>query len=84
MLAELIKYHIPKIVEIHNYSSASSTQQKQYNWNTLNKKVLKKLNVNLSKKEIDNIISYEPMDVENVLKLVYRKVYYLLFLDSRF
>ncbi len=74
MMAELIKFHIPKLVEIHNYSAASSTQQKQYNWNTLNKKVLKKLGLQLSKKEIDAIINYEPMAVENILKVVYRRV----------
>ena len=73
-MAELIKYHIPKIVEIHNYSSASSTQQKQYNWSTLNKKVLKRLGIQLSKKDIDNIIAFEAMAVENILKNVYRKV----------
>ena len=74
MMAELIKYHIPKIVEIHNYSAASSTQQKMYNWTTLNKKVLKKLGMQLSKKDIEAILAYEPMSVENILKVVYRKV----------
>ncbi len=36
MMAELIKHHAPKLVELHNYPSASSTQQKLYNWTTLN------------------------------------------------
>ena len=28
------------MVELHNYSKASSVQQKQYNWKTLNRKAL--------------------------------------------
>ena len=36
-MAELVKNHIPKLVEIHNYPSASSTSQKNYNWATLNR-----------------------------------------------
>jgi len=36
--------------------------------------VLKKLGLQLSKKEIDAIINYEPMAVENILKVVYRRV----------
>jgi hypothetical protein len=38
-MAELIKNHIPKLVEIHNYPAASSTSQKNYNWATLNRKL---------------------------------------------
>jgi hypothetical protein len=37
LMAEMVKYHIPKIVELHNYPSASSTSQKNYNWTTLNR-----------------------------------------------
>jgi hypothetical protein len=36
LMAEMIKNHIPKIVELHNYPAASSTSQKNYNWATLN------------------------------------------------
>jgi hypothetical protein len=38
LMAELIKNFIPKLVELHNYPPASSTQQKFQNWNTLNSK----------------------------------------------
>ena len=40
LMAELIKNHIPRLVELHNYPSASSTSQKNYNWATLNRKDL--------------------------------------------
>ena len=41
--------------------------QKTYNWNTLNVKVLKKLNLNLSKKEIENTVNMVPDCIEKIL-----------------
>jgi CH-like domain in sperm protein len=35
--AEVIRYCIPRLVDIHNYSPANSVSQKLYNWNTLNR-----------------------------------------------
>ena len=43
LFAEMIKYHYPRLVDLHNYPSASSTKAKIINWETLNKKVLKKI-----------------------------------------
>ena len=40
LTAEMIKYHLPKIVELHNYPAACSTSQKNYNWSTLNRNYL--------------------------------------------
>lgn len=37
LMAEIIYYYFPKIIEIHNYSQAHSLTQKSYNWNTLNR-----------------------------------------------
>jgi hypothetical protein len=45
LVAEVIKHFIPHIVELHNYSNAHSVQQKVYNWNTMNQKVLKKIHL---------------------------------------
>jgi hypothetical protein len=74
LMAEIIKYHIPKLVDIHNYPSTNSSTQKLYNWNTLNTKVLKKLGINLNKEDIDNILQYKPLAVESLLKRVYEKI----------
>ena len=52
---------------MHNYSAAHSVSQKTYNWNTLNAKVLKKLGLNLNKKEIEGVVGMEPDAVEKVL-----------------
>jgi hypothetical protein len=67
LAAEVIKHFIPKLVDMHNYSQAHSVSQKTYNWNTLNVKVLKKLGLSLSKKEIENIVNMSPDSVELVL-----------------
>lgn len=36
LFAEVVHHYFPKMVELHNYSSASSVRQKLYNWSTLN------------------------------------------------
>ena len=54
LVAEIVYYFIPKLVDvyeviiikqIHNYSTANSMKQKRYNWETLNTKVLKKIDL---------------------------------------
>lgn len=39
MAAEVVKHFFPKLVELHNYTPAHSTQQKLSNWSTLNRQV---------------------------------------------
>ena len=63
----MIKYHYPRLVDLHNYPSASSTKAKLVNWETLNKKVLKKLGVKITKTEINDIINSKPNAIENLL-----------------
>ena len=71
LLAEMIKYHYPRLVDLHNYPNASSTKAKLVNWETLNKKVLKKLGVKITKNEINNIINSKPNAIENLLGRLY-------------
>lgn len=73
LLAEIIKQYLPSFVELHNYSAAHSMTQKLYNWNTLNTKVLKKLNLPLSKKEIEAIVTCQQGVIEQLLKRIYDK-----------
>ena len=56
LLAEIIKYYRPKLVELHNYPSASSTKQKLLNWNTLCLKVFKKLKFTVTQNEIEKVL----------------------------
>ena len=36
LAAEVVHHFLPKLVELHNYSPANSTQQKMDNWRTIN------------------------------------------------
>ncbi|KAK9743763.1 CH-like domain in sperm protein [Popillia japonica] len=66
-LAEILKHHFPKAVDLHNYSPKNATAQKIVNWNILNKKVLTKLNINLPSQTIDELAKSTPGAIEKVL-----------------
>ena len=74
LFAEMIKYHYPKLVDLHNYPSASSTKAKIINWETLNKKVLRKIGIKLNKNEIDDLVRSKPNAIENLLGRLYNVV----------
>ncbi|KAG9394909.1 sperm flagellar protein [Carpediemonas membranifera] len=67
MAAEVIANFIPRIVELHNYQSASSTHAKRYNWETLQRKVLRRLHVRLPNDQITDIVNAVPGSIEPVL-----------------
>jgi len=71
LFAEMIKYHYPRLVDLHNYPSASSTKAKIINWETLNKKVLKKIGLKIGKNEIDDLVRSKPNAIENLLARLY-------------
>lgn len=70
----MVKHFLPNLVELHNYSAAHSVQQKTYNWNTLNQKVLKKINLGLSPKDIKDAVEMVPETIERVLFSVRFKI----------
>ena len=74
LMAEVLKYLYPKLVNLHNYPEVHSTKQKIYNWQTLNDKVFKKIEINLSKKTIEALANSEQGVIEKVLKKLYLKV----------
>lgn len=67
LIAEVLKHFLPNIVDLHNYSNAHSVQQKSSNWNTMNQKVLKKINMTLSPKDIKDTVEMVPETVERIL-----------------
>ncbi|XP_021352534.1 uncharacterized protein LOC110449780 isoform X1 [Mizuhopecten yessoensis] len=78
MMAEIIKHYFPKLVDLHNYNPASSTKQKLENWYLLNKRVLKRLGMDLSddviralangkRHVIDRILILLRMQIDNLL-----------------
>ncbi|KAF0687224.1 Aste57867_20986 [Aphanomyces stellatus] len=74
LAAEVIAFYFPKLVQMHNYSSANSVTQKQYNWGTLNGKVLKRLGFQLTKRDIDDIVQCKPGAVEEFLSKLQVKI----------
>ena len=74
LMAEVLKYLYPTLVNLHNYPEVHSTKQKIYNWQTLNEKVFKKIEIPLSKKTIDSLANAEQGVIEKVLKKLYLKV----------
>ena len=75
LVAEIIKHYLPRLVDLHNYPSASSTMQKTTNWNTLNTKVLKKIGVKMTKQEINDIITCKPLAIEHLLQRIYDAIH---------
>lgn len=67
LVAEVIKFYFPKMVEMHNYVPANSLQQKLSNWSHLNRKVLNKLNFSVPEDVMRKIAQCVPGVVELVL-----------------
>lgn len=74
LLAEILKYELPKLVDMHNYTACNSIQGKMKNWSTLNRKVLKKLNIHLREEEIERLAKAETNCIEEVLFNVMNRV----------
>ncbi|XP_067563696.1 sperm flagellar protein 1 isoform X4 [Pseudorca crassidens] len=67
LVAEVIKFYFPKMVEMHNYVPANSLQQKLSNWGHLNRKVLNKLSFSVPDDVMRKIAQCTPGVVELVL-----------------
>ncbi|CAH1974721.1 unnamed protein product [Acanthoscelides obtectus] len=73
-LAEILKHHYPKLVDLHNYSPKNSLSQKIVNWELLNKKVLSKLKISLGQQEIELLAKGIPGAIEKLLQTIKCKV----------
>ena len=67
LVAEVVHHFIPRLVELHNYSPASSSKQKGANWQTLNTKVFKKLGLTVPENVVQGVINNKPGVIEVVL-----------------
>ncbi|CAG9794698.1 unnamed protein product [Diatraea saccharalis] len=74
LLAEMLSFHYPKLVEMHNYPPRNSHALKLNNWMTLNRKVLKKLRLNLCCNTMEQLANSAPGVIERVLLMVRDKV----------
>ncbi|KAH1028513.1 hypothetical protein HUJ05_001866 [Dendroctonus ponderosae] len=73
-LAEILKKHYPKLVELHNYAPRNAVSQKLINWEILNKKVLNKLKINLNYLEQEQLAKAAPGGIEKLLHKIKLKV----------
>ncbi|XP_054290061.1 sperm flagellar protein 1-like isoform X2 [Macrosteles quadrilineatus] len=76
LMAELCKYHFPKVVDLHNYPPANSHAAKVINWQTLNRKVFSKLQIKVTTDLIHQIAAGLPGALESVLLAIKNKVDY--------
>jgi hypothetical protein len=62
------------LVEVHNYTPASSVQAKIYNFDTLNQKVLKRFGYQLTRSQIEDVVNCRPGAIESVLNTLQIKM----------
>ncbi|XP_026107525.1 sperm flagellar protein 1 isoform X1 [Carassius auratus] len=74
MAAEVVKHFFPKLVDLHNYTAAHSTQQKLSNWSTLNRKVFSKLNFHVPEETMKKIVVSTAGCIELVLCSLREKI----------
>lgn len=66
-MAELLKRYYPRLVDVYNYIPGNSIAKKIDNWCTLNRKVLSKIDMKLSKETIDRLANSQNGVIEKVL-----------------
>ncbi|GFU22369.1 sperm flagellar protein 1 [Nephila pilipes] len=74
LAAELIKYFFSGMVDLHNYPSSHSLEQKRINWSTLNHRVLKKLDFPISDATILELASAKREATEYFLNTLRGKI----------
>ena len=73
-IAEVIKSYYPKLVELHNFPAASNVKHKTGNWNTLNRKVFNRMNFQVLKSDIEDIVNCKQQAVERFQLILRIKV----------
>ncbi|GCB70900.1 hypothetical protein scyTo_0008712 [Scyliorhinus torazame] len=73
-IAEVVKHFLPKLVDIHNYFPANSTQQKLSNWQILNRQVFSKLRYHIPEDMLTKLIKSSPGIIETVLCMLRQKI----------
>ena len=67
LIAEIVQYYLPDLVDLHNYSSANSLDHKKSNWDTLNKKVLSNFGLDIPDVIRNGLCNCKPGLVEVLL-----------------
>ena len=67
LVAEVVRHYLPDLIDMHNYSSSSSSAQKKVNWTTLNKKVFSRIRFDLSEKMLTELCHGKTGQIELLL-----------------
>ncbi|CAL1542860.1 unnamed protein product [Lymnaea stagnalis] len=70
LVAEIIKHYFPRLIDVHNYPPAVGPKQKMENWFLLNRKVLHRLELDLSEDVIRALVNGKQSVVEKVLMML--------------
>jgi len=70
LVAEIIKHYFPRLVDLHNYSPAAAFKQKMENWYLLNRRVMRRLELDLSDDVIRSLANCKQRVVEKVLMML--------------
>lgn len=70
LVGEIIKHYFPRLVDLHNYTPAAATKQKMENWFLLNRRVLRRLELDLSDDVIRALANCKQRVVEKVLMML--------------
>jgi hypothetical protein len=74
LVAEIIRLSFPKSVDLHNYPRTNTVTEKIQNWETLHRKVLKKMKVPFSKTQARALAKATPGEVEIVLLKIKNRI----------
>ncbi|XP_012246208.1 uncharacterized protein LOC100741478 [Bombus impatiens] len=74
IIAEILKMYYPRYVDLHNYVPANSLTTKIENWKVLNRKVLNKIDMKLTKNVINQLVNCHPGAAENMLLEIRKKI----------
>merc|ERR1719272_1226139 len=74
LFAEIVSAFSPRLIEMHNFSAANANSTKNYNWNTLNQKVLRKLGYQMHPQDINDVVQATPGAIERVLRVLQEKI----------
>ncbi|KAI4501641.1 hypothetical protein M0802_002976 [Mischocyttarus mexicanus] len=67
LLAEILKVYYPRYVDLHNYIPANNYFLKKENWNTLNRKILTKIDIKLNKDIVSQLVNGHQESIEKLL-----------------
>jgi hypothetical protein len=67
LVAEVIRHYFPHLIDIHNYTSSTSSKQKKDNWFTLKKKVFSRLEFDVPEAIVTDLCNGKPGTVEILL-----------------